>query len=169
VPYDPAQFQVTQVGMATFAPQAADTAVLTYNVGGVNVAKNMQRFTLTAIVLGGKYSGGQAGTYSGSGCSGAGNYTDHFDLLVDQPGDGLANFAFAYRDSGLTCTLQGSLQQKGMLYSIPNATYSCSDGLNTTASMSQIKATSLGIEGILAAPSVGGGCREDATFSGVLH
>jgi hypothetical protein len=176
VPYDPAQFQVTQVGMATFAPRAADTAVLTYNVGGVNVAKNMERFTLTPIRLAGKYSGGQAGNYSGSGCSGAGHYTDHFDVQVNQPGDGTASFVFAYKDSGLNCTLSGSLQQKGTLYSIPSATYICSDGLNTNASLSQIKATLLSIEGVtsrsidgvLAAPSVGGGCREDAAFSGVF-
>ena len=167
VPYDPSQFHVAQVGTATFSPQSADTAVLTYNVNGVNVTKNMQRFTLTTIRLGGKYSGGQAGSYSGAGCSGAGNYTDHFDVQVDQPGNGTATFSFVYI-GGLVCTLSGSLQQKGMLYSIPSATYSCSDGLNTNASLSQIKATSLGIEGVLAAPSVGGGCREDAAFSGVL-
>ena len=168
VPYDVSQFHVTQVGTATFTPQAADTAVLTYNVSGVNVVKNMQRFTLTPILLAGKYSGGQAGTYSGANCSGAGNYTDHFDLQVIQPGDGTAVFVFDYKDSGLTCTLSGVFQQKGTLYSIPSATYTCSDGLNTNASLTQIKATSLGIEGVFAAPSVGGGCREDAAFSGVL-
>jgi hypothetical protein len=153
--------------MATFAPRAADTAVLTYNVGGVNVVKNMQRFTLTAIGLGGKYSGGQAGTYSGSSCT-FGNYKDYFELQVTQPGDGTATLVFDFV-SGLSCTLSGTLQQTGLLYSIPNATYSCSTGLNTNATLSQIKATSLGIEGVLAAPSVGSGCREDASFSGVLQ
>ena len=46
----------------------------------------------------------------------------------------------------------------------------------TSSSSSQIKATLLSIEGVtsrsidgvLAAPSVGGGCREDAAFSGVF-
>ena len=168
VPYNPAQFVATQVGVATFSPTAPDTAVLSYNVGGVNVVKNIQRQTLTVIALGGKYSGGQVGAYSGASCN-LGNYVDHFDVQVTQPGDGTATFMFTYEDSGLNCTLSGTLHQKGMLYSIPNASYSCSDGLNTNASLSQIKATSLGIEGVLAAPSVGSGCREDATFSGALQ
>ena len=171
VPYNPGQPPPTQVGVATFSPTAPDTAVLSYNVGGVNVVKNIQRQTLTTIALGGSYTGGQGGAYSG--CTNSGNnfgYKDTFDLEVTQPGDGTATFAFSYA-SGLSCTLSGTLQQKGMLYSIPNASYSCDDGmnkLNTSASLSEIKATSLGIEGVLAAPSVDGGCREDATFSGVL-
>ena len=155
------------MGTATFAPQTADTAVLTYNVVGVNVAKSMQRFTLTVIALGGNYSGGQAGTYSGSGCN-FGNYKDYFELQVTQPGNGTATLVFDFV-GGLSCTLSGTLHQTGLLYSIPNAIYSCSTGLNTNATLSQIKATSLGIEGVLAAPSVGGGCREDASFSAVLQ
>jgi hypothetical protein len=55
------------------------------------------------------------------------------------------------------------------LYTIPGASYACSDGLNTTAGMSEIKATAQGIEGRFAAPSVGDGCREDASFSGVFR
>ena len=167
VPYNPSQFVATQVGVATFSPTAADTAVLSYNVGAVNVVKNIQRQTLTVIALGGTYSGGQVGAYSGSGCN-LGNYVDYFDAQVTQLNDGSATLVFSFV-SGLTCTLSGTLLQAGMLYSIPNANYSCSDGLNTNASLTQIKATSLGIEGILAAPSVGGGCREDAVFSGALR
>src|SRR5262249_3203812 len=167
VPYDASQYHATQVGVATFSPLTATTATLTYNVGAVNVVKNMQRLTLTTIALGGDYNGGQSGAYSGSGC-GLGAYKDYFDLQLTQLGDNSATFVFSYL-SGLTCTLSGTLQQTGMLYSIPNATYVCSDGVNTTASLTQIKATSLGVEGVLAAPSVGGGCREDATFSGVLQ
>jgi hypothetical protein len=166
VPYDPKQYHATQVGVATFSPQAPDAGLLTYNVGAVNVTKNIQRLTLTTIALGGNYSGGQAGQYSGSGCN-LGKYKDYFDLQVTQLADNSATLEFAFV-SGLSCTLSGTLQQSGKLYSIPSATYTCSDGVNTSASLSEIKATSLGIEGILAAPSVGGGCREDATFSGVF-
>jgi hypothetical protein len=166
VPYDSSQYHASQVGVATFSPQSADTALLTYNVGAVNVVKNMQRLTLTSIALGGEYNGAQNGAYSGSGCN-LGSYTDYFDLQLTHLADNSATFVFSFL-SGLTCTLSGTLQQAGLLYNMSNASYSCSDGLNTTATLSQIKATSLGIEGILAAPSVGGGCREDATFSGTL-
>jgi hypothetical protein len=57
--------------------------------------------------------------------------------------------------------------QNGQLYSIPSATYVCDTGLSTTASLSEIKKTAQGVEGIFAAPSVGLGCREDGTFSAV--
>ena len=50
VPFDPAQSMATQAGTATFKPAAADTGVLTYNVGNVAVAKNIRRLTLTPIV-----------------------------------------------------------------------------------------------------------------------
>ena len=82
------------------------------------------------------------------------------------PGSSLT-FTFIY-ESGMTCTLSGSLQQLGQLYSVPNATYACSTGLSTSASMSEIKATNFGIEGSFSAPDVGGGCREGATFSAVF-
>ncbi len=68
----------------------------------------------------------------------------------------------------MTCTLSGALQQFGQLYRIPAASYQCSDGVSTTAAVDEIKATAFGIEGSFAAPDVGGGCREDATFSAVF-
>ena len=167
VPYNSAQFGVTQVGTATFTPTAADTAVLSYNVGNVTVTKNIQRLTLTGIGLGGAYVGGQAGAYTA--CTNSGDnfaYKDYYDLQVAQA-NGNVTFTFNY-SGGLSCTLSGALTQNGQLYRVNNATYVCSDGLNTNASMSEIKATSLGIEGRFAAPSVALGCREDASFSGAL-
>jgi len=65
--------------------------------------------------------------------------------------------------------LSGTLEQHGQQCRIPSATYTCSDGLNATARLSEIKATALGIEGRLFAPSLGGGCQESATFSAVLQ
>jgi hypothetical protein len=166
VPYNSAQFSVNQVGTATFTPSAADTAVLTYNVGSTNVTKNIQRQTLTTIALGGNYTGGQAGAYSGSSCP-FGAYKDNFDLALTQNTDGTVSLQFAFT-SGISCTFSGTLQQKGQLYSIPNANYSCSTGLNTSANVFELKATSLGVEGQFGAANVGSGCREDAQFSGVL-
>ena len=166
VPFDPAQKGITQVGTLTFTPTAADTGVLTYNVGTVVVTKNIQRLTLTRIALGGNYTGGQAGAYSM--CTSAGDnfqYKDNFDASVAQTSTS-ATFTFNYT-SGINCTLSGNLVQNGQLYSIPSATYVCDTGLSTTASMSQIKKTQQGIEGVFAAASVGLGCREDAAFSAV--
>ena len=45
----------------------------------------------------------------------------------------------------------------------------CSDGFNGTATVYEIKATSLGIEGRYFSSNAGGGCREAAQFSAVLQ
>jgi hypothetical protein len=167
-PWDPTSYGATLAGSAQFYPSNAYSGSLVYRFfNGTTVTKAIQRQTLTSITLAGGYTGGQSGTYSGCDNSGSnGSYKDNFDLQVTQSA-GTANFQFAYT-SGLSCTLSGALVQYGQLYTIPSANYVCSDGLNTTASMSDIKATAQGIEGRLAAPSVGGGCREDASFSGAL-
>jgi hypothetical protein len=166
-PWNPASYAATLAGTASFFPAGPYSGTLTYIVSGApTVTKNIQRQTLKTINLGANYTGGQSGAYSGSSC-GLGGYKDNFDVQVTQLSDGTATFPFTYT-SGLSCTLSGTLLQQGQLYSIPNATYVCSDGTNTAASMDEIKATAQGIEGTYAVPSVGGGCREDAAFSGVL-
>jgi hypothetical protein len=135
----------------------------------VTITKVLQRQFLKTIKLGGTYVGGQSGAYSGTSCNIAGPYTDWFTLQVTQSPDGSVTFSFDYQGIQETCTLSGTLAQYGQLYTVSSAKYTCPDGLNTTASMSQIKATSLGIEGTFSAPNIGGGCREDATFGGPLR
>lgn len=173
-PWSTQDFSLTQVGTASFQPTDAYNARLVYTVTtppamAATVTKTIQRQTLTAIRTAGSYFGGQSGAYSGC-TSTADNaaYTDPFNLQVTQPTSGSVTFQFMYL-SGLSCTLSGTLVQYGQLYTVPAANYSCSNGLTTSASMSQIKVTSLGIEGRFAAPMVGGGCREDATFGGPSH
>jgi hypothetical protein len=169
-PWNPASYAATLAGTASFFPSSAYQGTLIYSLaGGPTVTKTIQRQTLKTILLGGSYTGGQAGAYSGCSDSGSnGSYKDNFDVQVTHFDNGSATFQFAYT-SGLSCTMSGTLTQYGQLYTIPGASYACSDGLNTTAGMSEIKATAQGIEGRFAAPSVGDGCREDASFSGVLR
>ena len=161
-----AGYTATAAGIATFAPTDASHGTLTYTLnGGPTVVKSIVRQTLTTVDLTGNFTGGQAGGYSS--CASAGDnflYKDTFDLSVMQS-SGNVTFTFAYPT--LNCTLAGALVQEGQLYRVPSATYQCDDGTNTTASMSEIKLTSQGIEGRFTAPDVGGACREDATFSGV--
>ena len=159
-----------QVGTASFSPTSAYAANLSYALnGGPTVFKAIQRQTLTSIALGGSYSGTQAGAYSN--CTAAANnfsYTDRFNLGITQVVGSMLTFTFTYSDSNMSCTLSGVPQQLGQLYSIPNASYQCSTGLSTTATVSEIKATTFGVEASFAAPDVGSGCREDATFSAVF-
>jgi len=95
-------------------------------------------------------------------------YTDRYDLEVIHNASGNATFRFTYSAS-LTCTLSGVLEQHGQLYRIPTATYQCSDGVSTSATLSEIKATAQGIEGRMSAGLAAGAYREDAAFSAVLQ
>ena len=156
-----------QVGTASFSPTSAYSANLAYSfTGGASVAKPIQRQALTSIALGGAYSGTQAGSYTN--CINSFAYKDRFDLGVTHVTGTSLTFNFSYRDSGISCTLSGQLQQLGQLYRVPAAAYQCSDGVSTTAVVEQIRATTFGIEGTFRADNSSGGCHEDATFSAVF-
>ena len=170
--WNPAEHVEAQVGTASFTPDANNSflGALTYSVAGAGtVSKFLQRLTLTTIPIAGTYIGGQSGAYSG--CTNSGDnalYSDTYTVQISQS-SGIANLAFNYRGLSETCTLSGGLTQNGSIHSIPTATYKCDSGLNTTASVRDLKITAQGIEGAFAAPDVGGGCREDARFSAVLY
>jgi hypothetical protein len=170
LPWVPGQVVQAPVGTASFQPTGPYTAKLVYILTSgpilATVTKAIQRQKLTAITVGGSYSGAQSGTYSS--CANGFSYRDFTDLQVTQATNGAVSFVFSY-NQGLTCTFAGTLEQHGQLYSVPNASYQCSDGLKTTATMTEVKATAQGVEGLISAPTVGGGCREDAQFSAVLN
>jgi hypothetical protein len=155
-------------GTASFTPLNAYQGTLSYTlINGPTVNKSIVRQSLVAIDLTGNYAGGQAGVYTH--CSDPSQnyaYEDTFDLQVTQSA-GNVTMTFAYNSLGESCTLSGALVQNGQLITVPSATYTCEDGLNTTAALTEIKRTSLGIEGRFASLNIGGNCREDAAFAGV--
>jgi len=173
LPWNGASVTTTPVGTARFTPNALNVyqATLTWTVTGTgSVTKAIERQTLTTIPLGGDYVGGQTGRYTS--CSNAADnssYTDRFNLSVAQA-SGVATFTFTYNDAAANCTLSGTLEQHGLTYRIPGGPYKCTGGLvfSTTATLYEIKATSLGIEGRFAA-TLPNGCREEANFSAVLR
>jgi hypothetical protein len=177
MPWVPPQPPGAQVGTASFQPTGPSTAKLVYTLTSgpilATVTKAIQRQTLTIIPLNhtssGAYSGAQYGTYSNCNVSasiGNGPYTDFFNLQVTQLPSGAVTFAFAYQ--AFNCTFSGTLVQQGQLYSVPGASYQCGIDPTFSANLTEIKVTAQGVEGRFSAPSVGGNCREDAQFSGVL-
>ena len=164
-PWITGQQTTTQVGSATFTPTGSFTGVLTYNVGGTNVAKSFQRQTLTTIPLGGNYSGAVLSTFSNCNDPNAnGAQTSYANLTVTQNVGSTLQLDFD-SDFG-KCTIVGNYQQNGSLYSVPNAAYSCYSR-SLTAQLSQVKSTAQGIEGTWTA-NVGSaypGCVETAYFS----
>ena len=173
-PWNPADHPAAiQVGTATFTPSTTNNyqGTFSYTVTGVaTLIKAVQRLTLTPVLLSANYLGGQAGSFSGCIASASNrSYQDFYTLRVNQAG---ANVSLIFNYTGnpaLTCTLSGTATQNGSIYRIANASYQCSDGLNTSAVVSDLRATPLGIEGQYFASAVGGGCREDARFSATLN
>ena len=164
----------TEVGTASFQPTSAYDAKLVYVVTtpaalAATVTKSIQRQTLTRITLGGDRTSApspvriRAATAAPTTPVTAISST----LQVDQTTDGTVTFTFAYQ--GLDLHAFGRADAIRQAIAIPTTAYVCSDGLKTNASMTEIKATAQGIEGRFSSPTVGGGCREDATFSAVLH
>ena len=169
-PWNPADQSATKVGTATFTPTSTTTGTLVYNVGGTMVNKNLGRQTLTAISLGGSYYG--TAVVKLSNCTNPANNGQQIydvDPVVSQTASVLQIKVTLPLTSGTdTCTFSGAYAQEGLLFRIPNATYACTpSGVNTSATLSEIKATSIGIEGRWTAANAGG-CQEDATFSAVF-
>jgi len=169
VPFNPGDFTAIKVGTATFKPTAPDKAVLGYNVGAVAVNKNIQRQTLTPIPLSGTYSGGIA--VNDSGCLSPGDngpVSLPATVTVTQPAAGPLQMTFDFVGVG-TCTLvsTGAITQTGALHAFP-ASLTCMGDPSYALSVSELKATSLGIEGRWTAPAATGGCHEEGRFSGVV-
>jgi hypothetical protein len=168
--WDPAKFSEQLVGIASFQPSTTNNSqgTLTYTVvGAQTVVKPIQRQTLTTAQFSGNYYGGEYITYSGCKSSGPFNFTDSYGLTVTQSANALT-LVFAYDGLKETCTMSGVPVQNGLLYSIPTASYTCTGGLTTTASIYNIKQTGLGIEGQFSAPGTfGDNCQEDTRFSAV--
>ena len=84
-----------------------------------------------------------------------------------QSGDFL-HIDFVYSPANVVCTMSGVAVQEGQLFRIPSAAYTCANGTNTTATLYEVKATAVGIEGRWTA-KIGGGCQEDGKFSALLR
>ena len=174
LPWNSAQLTVNQVGTARFAPINNFQATLTYTVNGVGtVVKSIQRQTLTGEVLSGNYSGSFSGSIGG--CTNPANnvasFNGRFNLTVTQVANTSATFVFNITASNeipvnAVCTLSGAITQGGLLYSMPNASYSCPLSPATQAIVNNFRVSGQGIEGRWHADD-GGGCTESVHFSAV--
>lgn len=166
-PWNPAQRTTAQVGNVTFTPFSSAVGTLTYNVGTINVSKNITRQTLKTIPVGGEYLGGIYGdVYNCTNPLFNQVYRAFADFAVTQTTNGLLQIDFAVQGGG-TCSMSGAYLQEGQLFRIPNAAYTCTNGLSTTANVTHIKSTMQGFEGQWVA-AVNLGCVEEGYWSAVL-
>ena len=171
-PWNGSQTDTQQVGSVSFTPSTSYAGTLTYNVGAVNVTKQITRLTLTTIPLGGLYRGGIASYVTNCNNPANNGVARIFvDVQATQTsGNALSlDFFLNGKDSGGgSCTLAGNAVQEGTLYRIPGGSYVCGSAFSGTANVTDIKATAQGIEGQWSA-NVGDGCVENGYFSAVLY
>ncbi len=166
-PWNPGQRATSQVGTVTFTPDTAVSGTLTYNVGGIVVTKTITRQTLQTIAVGGGYFGGiYTDVYNCNNSLNNQSYRLYSDFTVAQTAAGQMQIDFAVQGGG-TCSMRGAYAQDGQLFRMPAALYTCTNGLSTTANVTQIKATAQGIEGQWIA-AVNQGCTEAGYWSAVL-
>lgn len=167
-PWNPADVTVVQVGTATFTPTSPATGTLAYSINGVNVSKTITRQTLTSISLAGKYYGGLVITQTNcKDPTSNGTLSVPATITVSQVPNVSLQFVFdiVYSGVNVQTTLAGASVQQGSLYGIPAATLTVAvPPTQLVAVASQIKRTSLGVEGRWDAVTAGG-CNQMATFS----
>ena len=161
-----AGFAVGPAGTASFQPLTPYTARLVYTVNGVGtVTKLIQRQTLTAITIGGDYTGGLNLAQAQCANSGSGTLTVNFSINQPLNNNGPVTVNM-FRADGVNCIFTGPATQFGKLYQMLNATYTCNNGRNTTANINELGASTFGIEGRWSA-FVQDGCVETGVFDAV--
>jgi len=175
-PWNPADHPpALQVGTATFTHDDTTSGTLVYTVNTgtqiITVTKSIVRQTLSHIALGGGYYGSAYIAYSG--CKNQANnipLVTNFDAQVTQFLNNTLQIDWIYAGND-TCTFAGTYVQEGLLFRVPTASYVCKSGanttLNTTATIYEMRATSIGIEGRWFAQSAHG-CVEDSKFSAIF-
>ena len=169
-PYNKNDSTNVQVGTVTFTPSSTYSGTLTYNVGTVNVTKQITRLTLTTIPLGGNYYGGiyqDIYNCANSSQNVVNRYYSEFIVEQSTP-DTTSQLSIKFAVPDGVCTIAGRYTQDGVLYRIDNASYVCTTGINTTANVTGVKATQQGIEGQWAA-QFNNGCVDTGYFSAVLN
>jgi hypothetical protein len=161
-----AGFTGAAAGTASFQPLTPYTARLVYTVNGVGtVTKTIQRQTLTAITIGGDYTGGL--NLAQSQCANSGSGTLSVNFSINQPLNNSGPVSIGMlRADGVACTFTGPVTQWGKFYQMSNATYTCTNGRNTTANVNELGATTHGIEGSWSA-FVEDSCVETGVFDAV--
>ena len=169
-PYNSAERSTLQVGSVTFTPTNSWSGTLTYNVNAVNVTKQIQRLTLTTIPVGGNYYGGIYEELTSCANSSQNAVIRLYsEFAVEQTTqDTTSQLKIDFAVENGVCTLSGRYYLDGSLYSIPNASYKCTTGVDTTAVVSGVKSTQQGIEGQWVA-QFNNGCVDRGYFSAVLN
>ena len=129
MPYNPGQLAVTTVGTMAVTFTSATAGTIVYNVGGVNVAKNIKRIRLADNSIVGSYIGGLATTQNGC-TNGANNGTPAYFIASGGVTTTQSGSAVTFQLQGvsglqITCNFAGTYTQEGRLGKITGGIWSC--------------------------------------------
>ena len=165
VPFDPLNVVATKVGTMTWQPQTTATGLLTYDVNGIGIAKNVTRQTLVLDDYSGTYLGAvHAGATSCANPADNAPATDFpfATITVSQNGQSVTlTISFL----GVPLTVTGTLSQDGQFGSIVG-TYSGSGELGN-ALVTQMNVQAKSLTATFSLQSTNLGCLDSGYFAGM--
>jgi hypothetical protein len=167
-PWVPGNAGCTQVGDAQFTAENLFRGSLAYRVDAVQVNKTIERLALTPLDVAGTYLGG-ALIKGSSSCNG-GSYSDilSYQYIVKSLANSVIRIEHVRTDSVTDCVMQGTAIQAGKVLQMSGASYVCQIyGIDTTATITDLRKTSNG--GIQASwtADLGSGCTENGNFAAI--
>jgi hypothetical protein len=165
VPFNPLNVTVTKVGTMTWAPQTTASGLLTYDVNGIAIAKNVTRETLVLDDYSGTYLG--AVHASATGCTSPSDNAPPFDfplatITVSQSGQSIT---MTISVVGVALMISGTLSQDGQFGSI-TGTYTSPDEVGN-ASVSQMNVQAHSLAATFSLQSTNLGCLDTGYFAGM--
>lgn len=167
-PWVPSDATETLVGEAQFVAESVVRGTFTYRVDATQVVKTIERLSLTPVGLAGTYLGGMLIRSSAQCSGGAATIPYAYQLIVTEGANSAVRIDQITLDGQTDCVMQGTAQQVGRVRPMPNGTYVCEFfGVDTTVAISDLRRTSNGGIELAWTASLGNGCTENGSFSGV--
>lgn len=164
-PWVPGNASCTPAGDAQFVAQSVTRGSFTYRIDAVQVAKTIERQSLTPIDLGGVYLGGMLIKNSAQCASGASTTPYAYQLIVTEKANSTLEIDQITLEGATDCIMEGITLQTGRVRTMPSGNYTCG-GATSPVNITDMRRTSNGgIELAWTAP-LGNGCIETGTFSG---
>lgn len=146
--FNPQLIRYRKVGTLTFVSHFLDSAALSYSVDGVNINKQIYRYTLRYDNYAGSYVGAYKLTFSqcfNSADNGIQTLLGTFSVLA-QSSSALTLVVNAYQ--GLTCNYPGDFQQFGQ-FGQSRGAFTCTDGTSGSYTFYEMNVTHTDIRGLV--------------------
>jgi hypothetical protein len=143
-----AGYDIGQVGSATFTASTAFRGVLTWNVEGTAMTKNIERLAAAEYVpVEGVYIGGVSGTFTAS-CVNSTFSPQPVQVLVTRSTANVIKLEFRTTSIPSTsiCVMEGQGRQYGRMWHIASATYVCGTKTYPAAEIPKLQKLDDGVE-----------------------